>query len=100
MSQKVPIDGFKWNENTSQLNKDFMENYNENSDERYFLEVEVKYPKALHDLHNDSAILPEKIKVEKVEKLVANLHDKKEHVTHVRHLTHALNHGLVLKKNT
>ena len=34
----------------------------------------------------------------KVEKLVANLHDKKEYVIHVRNLNHTLNHGLVLKK--
>ena len=38
------------------------------------------------------------MKVEKVEKLVANLHDKTEYVIHVRNLKHALNHGLFLKK--
>ena len=53
MSQDVPIDGFKWNQNKSQFNKDFMENCIEHSDEGYFLEVEVKYPENLHDLHSD-----------------------------------------------
>ena len=36
--------------------------------------------------------------MEKVEKLVGNLHDKKEYVIHIRNLKQALNHGLVLKK--
>ena len=40
----------------------------------------------------------EKMEIEKVEKLVANFHDKKEYVIHIRNLKQALNHGLVLKK--
>ena len=36
--------------------------------------------------------------IEKVEKLVANLHDKTEYVIHIRNLKQALNNGLVLKK--
>ena len=39
-----------------------------------------------------------KLKIRKVEKLVANLHDKTEYVIHIRNLKQALNHGLVLKK--
>ena len=38
------------------------------------------------------------MKIEKVEKLVANLHDKTEYVIHIRNLKQALNHRLVLKK--
>ena len=41
------------------------------------LEVDVQYPKILHNLHNDLPFLPERMKIEKVEKVVANLHDKK-----------------------
>ena len=77
MSQKLTIDGFKWVENISQLRKDFTENYNEDSDKGYFLEVDVKYPENLHGLYNDLLILPETVNIEKVEKFVANLHDKK-----------------------
>ena len=39
--------------------------------------------------------LPERMKIEKVEKLVANLHDKTEYVTHVRNLKQALNLGKI-----
>ena len=38
------------------------------------------------------------MKIEKVENLVANLHDKTEYVIHKKKLKQALNHGLVLKK--
>ena len=42
--------------------------------------------------------LTERMKVEKVENLVANLHVKTEYIIHIRNLKQALNHGLVLKK--
>ena len=43
MSQKLPVNNFEWIEDTSQFNEDFMKNYNEESDERYFLVVDVQY---------------------------------------------------------
>ena len=49
-------------------------------------------------LKNDLPFLPERMKIEKVEKLVTNLHDKTEYVIHIRNLKQALNHGLVLRK--
>ena len=42
--------------------------------------------------------LPKRMKIEKVEKLVANLRDKTEYVIHMRNLLQALNHGLLLKR--
>ena len=42
--------------------------------------------------------MPERIKIEKVEKLVAKLHDRNEYVTQIRNLKEPLNHELVLKK--
>ena len=39
MLQKLPVNDYKWFENTSQFTKDFIKNYNEDSDEGYFLEV-------------------------------------------------------------
>ena len=63
----------------------------------YVLEVDVKYPKE-HDHHNDLPFMCEKIRVNGVEKLVPNLHDKKKYVIHVKALRQALDHGLVLEK--
>ena len=54
-----------------------MENYNEDNDEGYVFEVDVQYPEKLLDLHNDLPFLLGRMKIEKVEKFVANLHDKK-----------------------
>ena len=87
-----------WIKDTSQFNEDFIKNYNQESDKGYFLEVDVQYTEKLHELHNDLPFLPERMKIEKVEKLVANLHDKTEYVIHIRNLKQALNHGLILKK--
>ena len=41
MSQKLPVNGFKWVENLSKFNEDFIKNYDENSDKGYFLEVDI-----------------------------------------------------------
>ena len=38
-------------------------NYNEESDGRYFLEVDVQYPEKLYDVHKDSPFLPERMKI-------------------------------------
>ena len=72
MLQKLKVNNFEWIDDTSQFNKDFIKSYNKESDER--------------------------MKIEKVEKLVTNLHDKSEHVIHIRNLKQALNPELVLKK--
>ena len=49
-------------------------------------------------IHIDLAFLAERIKIEKVERLAANLHHNTENVIHIRNLKQALNHRLVLKK--
>ena len=52
MSKKLPTDEFKWIEN-NEINEDFIKNYDENNDKGRILEVDVKYPKRLHELHSD-----------------------------------------------
>ena len=78
MLQKLPVNNFEWIKDTSQFNENFIKNYNEESDEGYSLEVDVQYFEKLHEFHNDLQFLPKIMKTEKVEKLVANLHDKTE----------------------
>ena len=63
MSQKLPVNGFKWIEDTSKINEEFIKNYDENNDKGYILEVHVKYPKKLHDLHSDLPFLPKRMKI-------------------------------------
>ena len=93
MSQKVLVNNFEWIKDTSQFNEDLIKNYNEESNEGYFLEVDVQYLEKLHEHYNDLPFLPEK-KIEKVEKLIANLHDKAEYVIHIRNLKQVLSLGL------
>ena len=50
------------------------------------------------ELHNDLLFLPERMKLEKVEKIVANLHNKAEYVIHMKNLKQALNYWLVFEK--
>ena len=76
MLQKFLVNNFEQIKNTSQFNEDFMKNYNEESDKGYFFEVDVQYLQKLNNLHNDLTFLPERVKIDKVEKVVANLHDK------------------------
>ena len=73
------------------------ENCIEESDDGYLLEVDIQYPEKLQELHDDLPFLPERMKIEKVEKLLTNLHDKIECVIHIRNLKQVLNHGLILK---
>ena len=99
MSQKLQVNHFEWIEDTSQFNDDFIKNYNGESDD-YFLEVDVQYPEKLHEHHHDLPFLPERMIIEKVEKLVSNLHDKTEYVVYIRNLKQPLTHGLVFKKSS
>ena len=56
MSQKLPTNGFRWVEDLSQFNEEFIKKYDENSYIGYFLEVEVEYPKELYNFHKDLPI--------------------------------------------
>ena len=98
MSQKFSVNGFEWVEDLSQFKEDFIKNYDENSDEQYFLEVDVKYPKNSFNLHRDLPFLPERKKIGKFNNLVHDFHDKKNYVVHIKALKQALNHGSILKK--
>ena len=92
MSQKLTVNGFKWVSN--EINEEFIKNYDENSDKGYILEVEIKYPRKLHDLHSDLPFLPKRMKIDKCKELVCNLRNKKKYIVHIKSLKRALNHGL------
>ena len=79
MSQKLPVNKFEWIEETSQFNEDFIKNYNEESDEGYFLEVDTQYQEKLHELRTGFPFLPERKKIKEIKRLVTNLYDKNEY---------------------
>ena len=73
MSKKLPVNGFKRTD-SDEINEEFIKNYNENDNKGYILEVDVRYPKRLHELHSDLPFLSEIMKI--VCNLVCNLFNK------------------------
>ena len=90
MLQKLSVNNFDWIKCTSQLNEDF-KTLMTNTDKEYFLKVNVQYLEKLQDLHNDLPFSPERMKILKVEKLLANIHDKTEYVIHIRKYFNCVN---------
>ena len=63
MSQPLPVDGFDWVKNLSKIDDNFIKNYDEESDKGYIVDVDIEYPRELHDLHCDLPFLSERMKV-------------------------------------
>ena len=117
MSQYLPTGNFKWMTD-KEISKINLVKYELDSKEILILEVDLEYPKELHDLHNDYPIAPEKVNVSNimlsayckkiakkynistglVRKLIPTLRDKKEYVLHYRNLQLYLDLGLKIKK--
>ena len=53
MPQNLPVNNFEWINNPSRFNEGFIKNYNEESDEEYFLQVDFQYLEKLNELHMD-----------------------------------------------
>ena len=98
MCKKLPVSDFKWVDDLSIFTEDFIKNYDEESDIGYLFVVDVEYPKNLYMLHSDLPFLPERMKINKCNKLVCNLNDKENYPVHISALKQALNHGLKLTK--
>ena len=89
MSKPLPTHGFKWM-------KDNELNVWEKTP--CILEVDLEYPKELHDLHNDYPLAPEQIEVNKTKKLIPNLWNKKNYIIHYENLKQCLNLGLKITR--
>ena len=96
MSQPLPKGGFCWVD----IKPDKISKLAKCKSKGYLRcqRVEVRYPKELHDSHNDLPFMSERMKINGVKKLIPNLYDKKRYVIHIRALDQALKHGLVLER--
>ena len=94
MSQPLPTGGFKWVD----VHPDEIGELVNRSNHGYLLEVDVAYPKELHDYHNDLPFMCGRMTINGVDKLVPNLYYKKRYVSHIRALHHTLKHGLILER--
>ena len=99
MSEKLPTHGFKWlssGEMEKLFNNRVVQVWNKNP---CILEVDLEYPKNLHDLHNDYPFCPERVECKNgVEKLIPNLRDKTKYIIHYKNLIQCLKAGIKLKK--
>ena len=89
MCKPLPTKGFEW------MNEEELKDW---KNQPCILEVDLEYPEHLHDLHNDYPLAPERLTVNKVEKLIPNLNDKKKYVIHHETLKLYLSLGLKLTK--
>ena len=93
MCKPLPTRDFKW------MDDDELTSWkNYGSSNACILEVDLEYPKHLHDLHNDYPLAPERLVLGKVEKLVPNLNDKIKYVIHYENLKLYESLGLKITK--
>ena len=117
MSQYLPTGGFKWL-SEKQIDKLDLARYREDSTKGLILEVDLTYPKELHNLHNDYPLAPEKVKVGEnmlseyckniakkykistglIHKLIPTLSNKEKYVLHYRNLQLYTDLGLKITK--
>ena len=94
MSQPLPTGGFKW----VYVNPNEIFELATRTDKCYVLEVDVSYPKELHNQHNDLPFMGERMEINEVEKLVPNLRNKRNYVIHIQALNQVLQHRLRLDR--
>ena len=93
MIQNLPTYGFLWKK-AEDFTPETIDELAKKDMKGYLLQVDVEYPKELHENHNKLPSLGERMKIRRKEKLVPNHRDKKENVVHIKKLNQALKHGL------
>ena len=97
MSKKLPVGEFELI-NPEDYTEDIIKIYDENDDQGAIVEVDIDYPKKLHKLHSDLPFPPERMTINKVDKLISNLQNKRNYVVHIALLKQALDHRIIFKK--
>ena len=96
MSQKLPTHGFKWMDIDIPSVIKLLEK--KDTKTGYIFEVDLEYPQSLWEEHNDYPLAPEKIKINKVDKLVSTFLPKTYYTLHYKNLKQYLEEGMILKK--
>ena len=95
MSQPLPVGEFEWIDGADMSN---IETIKEDAEYGYMFEVDLDYPKELHDDHNDYPLAPQNVEIDKVHKLVPTLFNREKYVLHYRNLQQYLQLGMKLTK--
>ena len=96
MSQKLPTQCFKWIDVDIPKVLKLLETKDTN--QGFIFEVDLEYPSSLWKSHNDYPLAPERIKIDKVDKLICSFLPKKNYVLHSKNLKQYLQEGMLLKK--
>lgn len=96
MSEYMPYGGFNWVEPSL----DGLNDMKTKSDKGRVYEIDVTYPRNLHDKHNDLPFLPQNSipPGSKVRKLMTTFENKKNYIVHYRNLQQAIENGLIVEK--
>ena len=86
MSQPLPMGRFKWVDVKPDELTEWVSDLAKRENKGYLLEVDVSYPRDLHDSHNDLPFRCERMKISRVNKLVPNLLNKKNYIIHIQAL--------------
>ena len=96
MSQKLPTHGFKWIDVDKTSVLKLLEKKDTN--QGFIFEVDLEYPSLLWKSHNDYPLATERIKIDKVDKLICSFLPKKHYVLNYKNLKQYLEEGMILKK--
>ena len=96
MSQKLPTHGFKWIDVDETSILKLLEK--KDTKQGYIFEVDLDYPESLWKSHNDYPLAPERVKIDKTEKLISSFLPKNNYVLHYKNLKQYLEEGMILKK--
>ena len=117
MNQKLSVGGYKW-ENIEEWNEERIKNITDDDERGYIFEVDLEYPKEIHDRHNLYPLCPEKKRVQSewlsnyqkeiknklhinddhVDKLITDLTDKSHYILHYKNLQLYIQLGMKLNK--
>ena len=96
MTQKRPTHGFKWIDVDKNIILKLLKK--KDTKQGYIFEVDLDYPKTLWKSHNDYPLAPEKVRINKTEKLISSFLPKKNYVLHYKNLKQYLEEGMILKQ--
>ena len=100
MTEKLPVRGFRWMDDISKIDEDFVKDCDKNNNKGYILDVDIDYPSKLQNLHSDLQFLPERMIINNTKKLVCNLNDKKSYIVHINVLKTSFRSWVDIKKGS
>ena len=116
MTMPLPTGDFRW-EDPNIITPDLIAQYSDDDERGYLMKVHLKYPQKLHATHDSFPCAPNHMSVPmedlssfqqdylrtnnmenvvQFEKLIPNLHDKKDYVLHMKNLQQYIKLGLIL----